>query len=177
MDTFGKSGVLGDGDTYMQIASDHTFVLINDYGYDDVEVSYGTWKSTNDTFTVNYEIFHGASPFVPTVTYMIESTASKSFVLSLGVQKFTFKKVPDSVMDKYEDDIKNILSENGNSSTSTGKLKINGNEIGFCLNSVCGSHSFSGEKWVYFDLLFNDGKNMIDYNGTYNFNDCASHLP
>lgn len=104
------SGVLGegDGDNYMQIASDHTFILINHYGYG-VEVSYGTWKSTNDTFTVNYEIFHGASPIVPTVTYKIETTASTSFVLSLGTQKFTFKKVSDSVMDKYQDDIDDVM--------------------------------------------------------------------
>lgn len=98
----------GEGDNYMQIESDHTFILINHYSYG-VEVSYGTWKSTNDTFTVNYKIFHGSSPIVPTVTYQIESTGSKSFVLSLVGQKFTFKKVSESVMDKYQDDINDVI--------------------------------------------------------------------
>lgn len=92
----------------MQIASDNTFILINVYGHD-VEVSYGTWSNTQNYFTINYKIFHGTSPYVPSVTYMIESTASKSFVLSLGTQKFTFTKVPDSVMDTYKDDIDEVM--------------------------------------------------------------------
>lgn len=104
------SGVLGegDGDNYIKIANDHTFILINHYSYG-VEVSYGTWTSTIDTFTVDYEIFHGTTPIVPSVTYKIESTTSNSFILSLGIQKFTFTKVSDSVMDKYQDDIDDVM--------------------------------------------------------------------
>ena len=101
------SGVLGDGegDAYFRFYEDKTFVLVNDYGDDDVEISYGTWSNTKDTFTINYEIFHGGSPIIPTYTYKIESSSSKSFKLSFGGQTFNFTKVPDSVMDRYEDEI------------------------------------------------------------------------
>lgn len=154
------SGVLGEGDgeTYMQIASDHTFILINEYGYG-VEVSYGTWKSSKDSFTINYEIFHGASPIVPSVTYKIESTASKSFVLALGTQKFTFTKMPDSVMDQYQDEIDDVMGGNNDNSGNGGNdtsssLTLNGTIISNILSSsVENNTTFTANLW-YDNFIF-----------------------
>lgn len=151
------SGVLGDGEgnTYMQIASDHTFILVNDYGYDDVEVSYGTWKNTNDTFTLNYKIFHGADPMVPTVTYMIESMSSKSFVLSLSFQNFTFTKVSDSVMDKYRDEIEDVIGDESDNygDGSSSSLTLNGTTISRILSSAVEGNTFVSQLW-YDNFVF-----------------------
>lgn len=108
-----SSGVIGNGEgnSYIRFDNDKTFVLVNDYGDDDVEVSYGTWSNTDDTFTVKYEIFHGAAPIVPTVTYKIESSSAHAFELSLGGQNFNFTKVPASMMDKYQDEIDDVMGD------------------------------------------------------------------
>lgn len=105
------SGAIGEGEgvAYIRFDNDNTFVLVNDYGDDDVEVSYGTWRNTKETFTIHYEIFHGDNPIVPTVTYKIESTGSKSFKLSFGGQNFNFTKVPANVMDQYQDEIDDVM--------------------------------------------------------------------
>ena len=108
MTTSGALGY-GDGEAYIRFNKDKTFVLVNDYGYDDVEVSYGTWSNTKDTFTINYEIAQGGIPIIPTVTYKIESTSSQAFKLSFGGQYFNFTKVPDSMMDRYQDEIDDML--------------------------------------------------------------------
>lgn len=145
------SGILGDGDgdAYLQIASDNTFILVNDYGHD-VKVSYGTWSNTDNTFTLNYKIFQGQKPLVPSVTYMIVSTNSKSFVLSLATQKFTFTKVSDSIMNKYEDDIDNVMNGNGENTSS---FTLNGTTISNILGSSAEGNTFTCNFW-YDDFVF-----------------------
>lgn len=149
------SGLLGsgEGETYIQIASDNSFILVNDYG-NDVTVSYGTVSNTSNTFTINYKIFQGAAPFVPSVTYILESADSKSFVLTLTTQKFTFTKVSDSVMKKYKDEIDEVIG-NYENNTLFPNLTLNGTKISNILEASATNNTFSSNFWYdNFNFVF-----------------------
>lgn len=147
MNMVGHSGEYKDN--YIRFYDDSTFFLIN-ADDDEVMVSYGTWSVSGNTFTLDYDIFQNESPIIPfIITYNIKSQNSSKIEFYLGNLNFTFNKVSDSVMNKYQDEIDDVLGDNGSSSTSS-TLKINGTEISKLLGAVCEELHFDGDYWITF---------------------------
>ena len=119
MNMIGQSGEYKDN--YIRFYDDSTFVLIN-ADDDEVMVSYGTWSASGNTFTLDYAIAQNERPIIPyVITYNIKSQNSSKIEFYLGTLNFTFTKVSDSVMDKYQEEIDDVLGDdNGTSGDDNG---------------------------------------------------------
>ena len=159
MSMIGHSGEYRDN--YIRFYDNSTFVLIN-ADDDEVMVSYGKWSVSGNTFTLDYDIAQSETPLFPyVITYNIKSQSSSKIEFYLGNLNFTLTKVSDSVMNKYQDEIDEVLGDNGSTSTSS-VLKINGTEISRLLSAVCEEGHFYGEYWVSFGSIFYYKNDMVD---------------
>ncbi|MCH5218615.1 MAG: hypothetical protein J1F07_08755 [Muribaculaceae bacterium] len=167
MNMIGHSGEYKNN--YIRFYDDSSFILVN-ANEDEVMVSNGTWSVSGNTFTLDYAIAQNERPIIPyVITYNIKSQNSSKIEFYLGNLNFTFTKVSDSVMNKYQEEIEDVLGDdNGNSgddnsSITSSTLKINGTEISRLLSTSCEENHFAGEYWVAFGSNFYYINDMVSF--------------